>query len=173
MMLVGIDPDMKGGLALIRQPEREVVMLRRMPILPAKPPVRRTDELDIEGLFGILNEMRRAGGERVILEAATVRAQKGAGGADRMMGGVGRVFTNYGVVLSAASIVFGRKSIVDAHPSAWKRKMGLSSDKALSRERACNAYPDHVKLFGRVVNTGLAEAALLTEWGLGQCTRVH
>ena len=51
-------------------------------------------------------------------------------------------------------------------PAAWKRTMGLTSDKGLSRQRAMMMFPARADLFARVKDDGRAEAALLGLYGL-------
>jgi hypothetical protein len=47
-------------------------------------------------------------------------------------------------------------------PAKWKKALGLSADKGVSRRRAIELWPDHRKAFG--VKDGRAEAALLAWW---------
>jgi len=51
-------------------------------------------------------------------------------------------------------------------PSVWKRAMGLTQDKGLSRQRAMMLFPARADLFARVKDEGRAEAALLGLYGL-------
>ena len=49
-------------------------------------------------------------------------------------------------------------------PTAWKRTMGLTSDKEVSRAEALRRWPDHTHLFRRKGDHDRAEAALLAVW---------
>ena len=49
-------------------------------------------------------------------------------------------------------------------PAKWKKALGLSADKGVSRRRAIELWPDHAHLFARVKDDGRAEAALLAHW---------
>jgi crossover junction endodeoxyribonuclease RuvC len=58
-------------------------------------------------------------------------------------------------------------------PAKWKKALGLSSDKGVSRRRAdkgvsrrraIELWPEHAKAFERVKDDGRAEAALLAWW---------
>jgi len=51
-------------------------------------------------------------------------------------------------------------------PAKWKKEMGLSRDKSLSRRRAIELLPQAAKQFERVKDEGRAEAALLALWWL-------
>lgn len=46
-------------------------------------------------------------------------------------------------------------------PSDWKKRLGLSSNKAASREKASMLFPDASATWARVKDDGRAEAALL------------
>lgn len=50
-------------------------------------------------------------------------------------------------------------------PAAWKRKMGLTSDKERSRAEALRLWPECAHLFKRKGDHDRAEAALLAQWG--------
>ena len=53
-----------------------------------------------------------------------------------------------------------------AHPTKWKREMGLTSDKSLSRRRAIERLPGAAEQFARAKDEGRAEASLLALWWL-------
>ena len=46
-------------------------------------------------------------------------------------------------------------------PADWKKRLGLSSNKSASREKAAMAFPDAADLFKHVKDDGRAEAALI------------
>lgn len=49
-------------------------------------------------------------------------------------------------------------------PAAWKKDMGLNSDKERSRRRAIERWPEHADLFKLKKHADRAEAALLALW---------
>jgi hypothetical protein len=49
-------------------------------------------------------------------------------------------------------------------PTKWKREMGLSADKEVSRARALTEWPGKAGLFKRKMDHNRAEAALLALW---------
>jgi len=69
------------------------------------------------------------------------------------------MFENYGVLRGA--IQWRDIPFQEERPSAWKAKMNLSKDKAASREKAAQIFPDDAEQFARVKDDGRAEAALL------------
>lgn len=52
-------------------------------------------------------------------------------------------------------------------PAAWKKAMGLTSDKDASRRRATMLFPQHGALFARAKDDGRAEALLIAVYGSG------
>lgn len=59
-------------------------------------------------------------------------------------------------------------AITYVSPAKWKKAMGLSADKGVSRRRAIETWPDKAKHFARVKDDGRAEAALIALWHLRQ-----
>lgn len=56
-------------------------------------------------------------------------------------------------------------------PTVWKRAMGLSSDKELSRRRAIELWPMAADRFRFKKHDGRAEAALLARWWFDKAKR--
>ena len=164
--LVGIDPDLKGGIVMVAYPDREVMVAVSMPVTKKKPPLNEPVRVDPVRVWEHLQRCKRDGAEAVILERALVMAQ----GNNKMMGSVDRVHQNFGMLWGLCELAFTPSRVIIANPSVWKKAMGLSSDKKLSRDKACALLPTHAKLFGMVKNTGLAEAMLLAEWGRTKVT---
>lgn len=83
--------------------------------------------------------------------------------------GVSSVWTfaeGYGAILGALGALHIPVRFVT--PAAWKRTAGLSSDKAASRQRATETWPDQSALFARAKDDGRAEAALIAQHGRNQ-----
>lgn len=59
-------------------------------------------------------------------------------------------------VLAAAAVPFQYVT-----PQAWKKAIGLGSDKGLARQEAMRLFPANAALFARVKDDGRAEASLL------------
>lgn len=75
----------------------------------------------------------------------------------------------YGIVLGVVGV---RWPLVRVRPAAWKRSMGLTSDKELSRRRAIETWPGSAGMFARKKDDGRAEAALLALWHHQRATGV-
>lgn len=65
----------------------------------------------------------------------------------------------------------GGWSVRYVSPAKWKRAMGLTADKGVSRRRAIELWPDKAKAFARVKDDGRAEAALIARWWLDNGSR--
>jgi len=161
MRLCGIDPDMKGGMVAIDTEASKVLDVGYMPLTWCRPPLNEPARVDPILLWTYLVGARRLGVDYVILERALVMQQSGG----KMMGGVDRTHQNFGAIRALCELAFTPSRVIIANPSVWKKAMGLTSDKQLSRDMACNLIPTHTNLFKLVKNTGLAEAALMALWG--------
>lgn len=85
----------------------------------------------------------------------------------------------------ASSFKFGRsKGVIEGFfagarlpiryvtPSKWKRDLGLTNDKGVSRQRALELWPQQTAAFARVKDDGRAEAALIALWHISNGGRV-
>ena len=80
--------------------------------------------------------------------------------------GVAGVF-NYGVGYGKILGVLASFDIPIIHmPSTWKTKMKLSTDKALSRQRATDRWPEWADSFKRSKDDGHAKTALMAAFWL-------
>jgi len=161
MIVVGIDPDLNGGIAVIDTLDMAVLRLTRMPVF--EPPVSGSRRLDAPAAYDALKEARRLGAEFLVIEAALVKPQTTSKG-PAMMGGVHTVHQTFGALRALSETLFTRSRVLEAWPSSWKKDMGLTSDKSLSLTRAIEVFPSHASLLSKQKNAGLAEAMLLVAW---------
>ena len=161
MRVLGVDPDMKGGLVLVDVAEMKIIDIARMPLTVKRPPLNEPVRVNPELLWKSLLGVRRLDAQYVILERALVRVQNGG----QMTGGIDRTHQNFGAIWSLCELAFTPSRVIIANPSSWKKAMGLSSDKKQSNTMAAKLFPSHAKPFGMAKNTGLAEAALMAVWG--------
>jgi hypothetical protein len=77
---------------------------------------------------------------------------------------------SYGVILG----VTGALQYPTLHPTAtaWKKSMGLNSDKDHSRKQAVYMWPEWAKWFELKKHDGRAEAAILARWCVGHAWEV-
>lgn len=161
MIMVGIDPDLNGGIAVIDIVRRDVKLIIRMPVF--EPPIKGSRRVDAPGVYQALVSARGVGAEYVVIENAIVRPQVSSKG-PAMMGSVHTVHQTFGALRALSEALFGRGRVIEAWPSSWKKQMGLSSDKTLSLALAAQLYPGHRTLLAKQKNAGIAEAMLLIEW---------
>lgn len=81
--------------------------------------------------------------------------------------GVSSVFS-FGRALGVVEgVVAGNDFAVQyVSPAKWKRQLGLTNDKGISRRRAIELWPERADWFKRVKDDGRAEAALIAYWFL-------
>ena len=79
--------------------------------------------------------------------------------------GVSSVFS-FGRALGVAEGVLAGEGLAVTYvsPAKWKRALGLTTDKGVSRRRAIELWPHMGKKFARVKDDGRAEAALIAWW---------
>lgn len=147
-MIVGCDPGKSGALAALTD-DGQLIAVADMPVVGQIISARLLDDIVhnwIDPLFG--------GGTAVIEDVHAMPKQ-----------GVSSVFS-FGRSLGVAEGVLAGNGLamVYVSPAKWKRALGLSSDKGVSRRRAIEQWPAHADSFKRVKDDGRAEAALIAWW---------
>lgn len=150
---LGIDPGFTGAVA-IYCPETGALVVEDMPVL--KDPKGRT-VLNHKALF----ELLRPTVGNVIAYLEKVAAMRGQGVSSTFRFGQG-----YGAIEMA--LAAHEIPTHDVTPAKWKRRLGLSSDKGVSRGLATKLFPSHAESFKRVKDDGRAEAALIAYYGAQQ-----
>lgn len=142
---VGIDPGKAGALAVIGR-DGALIDVADMPV---------TVEVSAALLHELLVEWDRTldGIGTVVVEEVAAFPKNGSVGNFKL----GMAF---GTVLGACT----RWPIQRVRPAVWKKALGLSSDKELSRRRAIELWPDMAGQFARKRDDGRAEAALIAHW---------
>jgi crossover junction endodeoxyribonuclease RuvC len=150
--VIGIDPGLKGAIALIRS--GDLIDALDMPLLDGQ----------VDGAV-ICEFIRRQG---FILGLHHTVPQVWIEKVHSMpKQGVTSVFTfgqAYGIAIGAAQA--SGATINYARPQEWKGHFGLSADKKESSALARDLFPDHLDRFKRVKDNGRAEAALIALYGL-------
>lgn len=166
MMILGIDPDLKGGVALINVSRNNwVEFIQSMPTYSH--PTKDTKGIDVIALRDMVFKAHKLGAKFAVVEGALVKPQQSKKG-PAMMGNIGRIHQHYGAIKAVCELEFTRPGVITAWPSVWKKEMGLSSDKEKSLELARELFPVHSNLLSKKKNVGLAEAMLLAVWGKGR-----
>ena len=152
MKIMGIDPGLKGGVAL--WDGRNLVAFE-VPSLKAK---SRGMELDLAMLADLLDVLC-PDVDHAFIERVSSRPQEGSASAFK-----------FGDVSGALrGLLVGRRiPITRTTPSKWKREMGLGAAKDAAMARASELFPAYVTQFygpqgGK--KDGVAEAALIAWYG--------
>ena len=141
MRLISVDPGVTGAVAVFDL--GNLVELHDMPV---------NDGVSAAGVAQLVHQLRP---DRAVVER--LQAMPGNGSIASYKSGRGMGILE-GVL--AARLV----PVELVRPARWKRDLRLSSDKGRSRARACELFPQHAGLFGRVKDDGRAEAALIGWW---------
>lgn len=150
MIYIGIDPGLDGAIAIYNPDDGHKLTMHDMPTLAITRGKSKKREVDAHAARTIFTY---AGGHRrVIIEQSGPMSRDGAMQAWKTGSGWGIV---YGVAVGAGLPV----QIVTVQ--RWKKAMGATADKDLSRKLAMSAFPDYANHFIRKKDDGRAEAALI------------
>lgn len=145
-LIVGIDPGLTGAIAIVN-PDGVLIDAYDMPVIGKH--INVAQLATYEGwrttphLFhAIIEQVASRPGQSSV---ATFTFGHGVGSVEAM-------FATLGVPLTRVT------------PAKWKKHYGLSSDKAESRRRATELWPDKASLFYRAKDDGRAEAALIARY---------
>ena len=142
--IVGIDPGVTGGLAVIH--EGRLAGVEPMPVHNS-----RADGMAIDEMLGEWEP------DCVYLEDTQPMPKNGSI-ASFSLG------LNTGIVIGAVTANAFR--LVRVKPQLWKKRMGLTGkDKNASRGLARELFPEFADRFKLVKSDGLAEAALIARYG--------
>ena len=157
-LIAGIDPGLDGALVLYDPSHAEPPKVYDMPTYDITTNGKRKCQLNLYELARILDVHAPTVKSAVIEEPAAMPGQ-----------GVSSMFKfgfNCGVAQAIVAAHFIPTKLT--RPSAWKKAMGLTSDKDASRKLASQMMPQHARLWARVKDDGRAEALLLAIWGSRQ-----
>ena len=149
MRIIGIDPGLKGALAVW---DGELLAIEDMPIVKAK---SRGNDLNLPGLVDIFDILGHGADHAFIEQVSAMPGQ-----------GVSSTF-KFGSVYGAtrALVMANRIPMTLVHPSKWKPEFGLTKDKEVSRARALELFPRFSHLFSLKKHSDRAEAALIALYG--------
>lgn len=141
-MIVGIDPGLTGALALVDEDQG----------------YRLVGVLDVEAADGrivvapLVRWLTEWQPNLAVVEAVRSRPHQGVASTFKF----GRAYGCLEGVVEALGF-----PCWEITPTVWKRRMGVTADKASARAEACRLWPDRADWFARVRDAGRAEAALL------------
>ena len=149
--IIGIDPGLTGGIAVLDSETKELVRLADMPVIPEG----NKKKVSGHGLMKIMGDYSRQQVDMVYLERVGARPGQGV----VSMFNFGR---SYGAV-EAAIAVMGLP-VTYVAPQSWKRAAGLlRADKDASRGRVLDLYPNAE--VHRKKDNGRADAVLIARYG--------
>ena len=146
--IVGVDPGLEGALALVGPR-----------VLTVRMPTRMIGSKRVVDAHEVNRVLKAWGPTHAVIENVWSSPQMG----------VVSAFSfghSKGVVEAAVAAGVPVEQVYMVAPSAWKAKMGLSSDKKKSVSEALRLFPDLGKL-----SNDEAEALLLAVYGLLHCVR--
>lgn len=153
-VIAGIDPGKTGAMVIIHADGTPEAF--RVPLM--KKTKTKTEPAWSQWGREWADALTFAGVDMIVIES--VHARPGQG--------VTSMF-NFGKTLGfvhALAIGFGKCPVHHPTPSVWKAKMGLTNaNKDASREEARRLYPALAPELVRVKDDGVAEAALLADYG--------
>lgn len=153
MIILGIDPGQSGAIAWL-DGSGALLRVEDMPVFEVMRNGKPRRELNVHGLASLLSDF-----------AADVCFYEQVGGMDGDSPSSAFTFGRIAGAAEAAVKLSGARFEFVA-PHVWKRAMGLiGAAKDQSRAKATNRWPDYAKTFGRKMDDGRAEAALLAEYG--------
>jgi hypothetical protein len=150
-LILAIDPDAFGALALMDRESGELVEVIDMPQANVKP----ARLVDLRQLAGIIDQWSEKIGEAYV-EKAWARPRDPPSFAFR-------VGHNFGGVCGVVNAHFIRLHL--ATPQAWKKAIGVTSDKETSRQEASLRFPADCRRWALKKHHGRAEAVLLASYG--------
>lgn len=152
-MIIGIDPGLSGGLAVV-----DGALLLAVSPMPTKPmPTNNKKQMvDPDGIARVLKDwFILFNAQQGCIEQVSARPNQGV----TSMFNFGM---SYGIILGAFASADMNLSSVTSH--RWKKDLGLTSNKDQSREMALQLWPDFDDSFKRKKDDGIAEAALIGLW---------
>lgn len=152
--IVGIDPGLSGGLALLG-PDGNLLEALRMPVLK----LSGKGEINLATVAATL---RRWQPGHIWIEQQ--QSMRGQGVASSF-----RTGQNYGCLLGFVAGINIPYSIV--RPNIWKRAMSVPADKTAAIAIATRQFPAASACWSRSADDGVAEAALIALYGHRQATR--
>lgn len=152
MLLIGIDPGIKGGLAVRDTVRRQVVHAQRMPTYRRRVNGGDRDTVDVYGVLNVLRFWREMGAEMACMELVSGVKGQSAHGAFTFGEGVGVVFA------AAASCGYRIERVASV---VWKPEMKAPRDKKAAVRRANEVCPEGSQWWPLAADDGVAEAALI------------
>jgi hypothetical protein len=151
-MICGIDPGISGAIAIVG---KDIVTILDMPTLEITVNGKKKRQIDLYALARFF-DLHGTSIKKAVIEDP--HASPGAG--------VVSMF-NFGFSCGAAQAIVAAQfcPMQLVRPAIWKKAMGLTSDKDLSRRMASQMLPHYSHMWNLKKHDGRAEAVLLAKYG--------
>jgi crossover junction endodeoxyribonuclease RuvC len=153
MIIAGIDPGLKGGIAFIKNVSYDLYA-EEAPVYELKTNTKTKRYLDMWTLMTLLEEHEP---DHVYIEKQQPMPRQGL--VSTFATGVG-----YGCYLGL--LVAGGYSYTEVRPQIWKKDLNCTADKDQTRMRASELMPKYSHLWEKRSQDGVAEASLIAYWGM-------
>ena len=180
MIVIGIDPGITGGIAILS--DGIFVGVYDMPVQDRGKPTRKRSkktgqmvtrqkkEIDPWQLHGIMANIASLGdSQHVFLEQVSAGAfGQGKDGEQRTQGVVSAFGfgDSFGVIRGVCAASTNRDHLHLVRPQEWKKLRGLvGHDKDVARKSAIVWYPDAQSCLGRKKDIGRADAIMIADYG--------
>jgi crossover junction endodeoxyribonuclease RuvC len=150
MIIIGIDPGLKGAIAVIESKQ----FIFDMPVMQTGG-IKGRNELDCRGLYNILVHIDKS----AVVYLENVHGMPGNGVKQAFVSG-----HTLGGIKAVISCLGFRLALVTAQ--TWKKHFGLSKDKELSRATAIRMFPEMAHYLSRKKDSDRAEALLIAQYGM-------
>jgi hypothetical protein len=163
-MILGIDPGLDGGIALLG-PQAGRVRLFDMPTMPIPGDKAVGRRIDARGLASLLT--REVGTETVdlvIIESLATGGFRGEGRGNAKT--IGSQHRTRGQIEATLELL-GLTNVREVAPITWKKLYGLDGGKDAKKDSLAKAralYPDAEAGLRRVLDHNRAEALLIAHW---------
>lgn len=159
MKVLGIDPGLSGGLALLDDAGNLVTLE-----IPSMKSSGRGRQLNWQLLVDSFDVLGLHEADHCFLEQVNTRPNEARSAAFKFG-------TVYGGLIGI--IAADRIPLTLVTPAKWKKKLSVTAEKDSSRARACQIFPNNASSFARKKDDGVAEAALIAHYGLMELRGRH
>ena len=151
MVICGIDPGLTGGITFMS--DRHLVC-KPVPIETYVINKKKRKFLDAVSICDLFQEYSPS---TIFIEKQQSMPSQGV---------VSTFRTGFGYGLYIGLIVGSGNKFVEVRPQAWKKDLGVTSDKDQARMKATELMPDASECWGKKSQDGIAESALIAYWGM-------
>lgn len=144
--VLGVDPGLNGGLALLGP---DGLLVEAMPTFK----IEGKGHLDLQAVRSLISAWSP---DHVFLERQQSMPKQGLASTFKTGFGYGALYGLFAGMLLP---------VTEVRPADWKRALSCPADKDGARARASQVFPTHAGSWAKKSQDGVAEAALVAEYG--------